>query len=79
VAAETDTQKLIEHLQGTCLSLEQACEQLGIEVDDVDTEALDNELFLCAQCDWWCEISEASDDPDWNGDLCEDCAPEEDD
>ncbi len=67
-----DTRELIDHLQGTCLSLEQACEDLGLEVDDVDTDLLDGEVFLCAQCGWWCEACEANEGPDGE-DVCDDC------
>ena len=38
------------------------------------TDAVDDELFLCSGCGWWCEQSEANAAPeDGDGDVCPDC------
>lgn len=41
----------------------------------VDRDSL---AFRCAGCGWWCEAGEANANPDGDGDLCDDCKPEED-
>lgn len=35
---------------------------------------LDQEIFMCSACGWWCEISEeASEDSDFDDLTCADC------
>jgi len=62
-------------LQGTCLnSLEQECENHGIDIDDLtydDHLYIDEQIFNCTGCGWWCESSEANESDD--GDICDDC------
>jgi hypothetical protein len=66
---------IIHALQGTCNSLESYLENNDAE-DLVDyrpfLEYLDQHIFLCGQCDWWCELSEMSDE-----EACSDCSSEE--
>lgn len=69
-----NTQLLTEYLQGTCKSLDEGLDNLypGMTQDDLtpeDFDEIDNEIFLCDNCGWWCEISEQDD----NG-FCLDCA-----
>lgn len=78
-----DIYEVIESLQGTCTSsLAQKCEELfpGTEEDDLTDEdyaAVDDEIFVCAQCGWRCETSEAHEHPeDGDGDVCDDCFSE---
>lgn len=76
---EIDIQKLAETLQGTCMTLEG-----GIQVilgDDTEQELtpqqhdeLDQEVFLCDTCGWWCEAHERSE-----SDECVDCSGDNDD
>lgn len=67
---------LAAELEGTCQSLEQACDKVGIDRDtltqDEHTE-LDGLVFCCAVCDWWCEACEANENPDGGDDVCDDC------
>ena len=55
----------IEDLKGTCNS---------INLDDftvVELQLLDEEIFLCDQCGWWCPIEEITED-----NICQDCKDE---
>lgn len=70
-----DIKELIDHLRGTCLSIDEALSNFDMEEDDLNTEdhdAIDSEIFRCSQCSWWedvCDQAEGSeDDP-----MCEDC------
>ena len=70
-------EKLIYQLVGTCDSLEQVladndAEQLEDHLPFLDY--LDNEIFRCECCSWWCPISESSETEPTE---CTDCAPEE--
>lgn len=60
-----------ERLQGTCNSIV----SLGEEFEDLQNDAefcveLDQLVFCCVRCDWWCALSEMSDDEDG---VCMDC------
>jgi hypothetical protein len=72
-----DVQQLIDDLQGTCTSIN---DHLPEGMDDMDLtsedhDVIDNQIFLCETCGWWCEISEQDEDGN-----CQDCheASEED-
>lgn len=70
-------EKIIYYLNGSCMSLEQALEDYEVpELEDNDSflSYLDNEIFRCECCNWWCPISEMSEQGDWE---CRDCVPEE--
>lgn len=67
---------LISRLSGTCDSMSQHCEDLELsDLDDEVTTAVDQEIFCCTQCSWWCPIDEESseeiDHDEW---VCSDCA-----
>lgn len=71
---EKQASELIEALQGTCDGIDdQLAKVLGI--DDADytylpewvTAKLDEAIFNCEGCGWWCEASEENDG------LCADC------
>lgn len=72
-----DINQLIEHLQGSCTSLDQAIADLtdgekGFEdLTDEDFFKLDNAIFECTYCGWWYETSEAHESD--SGDICTDC------
>lgn len=68
-------EELISRLRGSCDSMTTVCEDL--DLDDMDSEvcaAVDDEIFCCSACGWWCDQSEeASEDaglPEW---TCRDC------
>lgn len=61
-------EELAARLQGTC---ENAADEIEGLTDDELIE-LDNLVFCCTGCSWWCEIGEAVESSD--GDICQDCA-----
>lgn len=68
-----DVNELIETLQGSCDTLDAALPD-GMEFIDLtkdDHDRIDSEIFLCEQCGWWCEQSEANESD--GGDVCQDC------
>ena len=71
---EEKINKLIQHLQGTCKSLSEGCNDLEIDEDkltDEELQHLDSEIFRCVECCWWYELSEAND---YNSEvICNDC------
>lgn len=70
-------EKLIYELNGTCDSIEHVLEKYeALELQDhmPFLNYLDNEIFRCACCSWWCTISEMSENSD---DECRDCNPED--
>ena len=73
-----DVQKLIDYLQGTCNSLSDGIETIYPGMDDMDLiqedyDTMDNQIFHCETCGWWCESHEQQESGE-----CEDCAVEED-
>lgn len=66
--------ELVQYLQGTCKSLDEGVREVYgedfdvNELSDEDTSHLDQEIFLCDTCGWWCEICE--EDGEGN---CQDC------
>jgi hypothetical protein len=67
--------EIIEDLRGTCKSMEEVLDNYNREDLRDNMEFLgylDNEIFRCDCCRWWCEISEESGVGD--GELvCNDC------
>lgn len=86
----TDEQlnKVIEHLQGTCGTLGNSIAEVT-EDDSLDDfcltssqlDQVDNEIFECTTCGWWCEMSEAcfEFEHDHVENTCEDCCDIEED
>lgn len=72
---------IVERLRGTCDMLED-----GLEDEDAEDlqdhlpflDYLDNHIFRCECCGWWCEISESVDSDDYDL-VCGDCVPDEED
>lgn len=70
-------EKIIHDLQGTCQSLSGCLENYDLEEDDLspdDLEEIDNNIFLCEECGWWCGLEELDEGHD-QGMRCEDCCP----
>jgi len=69
-----DIDKLVHNLRGSSKTLEQGLEVQGLSLEDMtdqDNDALDEEVFKCDTCSWWCDIMYAVDD---DGDrVCTDC------
>lgn len=56
---------IAEDLRGQCVhDIEFFCEERGINYDDLtleDLQYIDNIVFYCAGCGWWCEITDIAD------------------
>lgn len=68
-------EKIIDYLNGTCMSLQEALEKYnaeGLENNSEFCAILDEKLFECERCNWWHEQSEM---PERNDDrwICADC------
>lgn len=68
-------------LMGTCDDDTQALEYiLGREPtqDEIDAflEGIEDHIFCCDVCGWWCELSEMVDEEGIGGLVCTECAEE---
>jgi hypothetical protein len=75
--------ELIEVFKGQCIHTdmeEMAREMFGedIELTKDDFDIIDNEIFLCEGCGWWCESSEETTKEGLLERYCNDCEPEDD-
>lgn len=73
---EGKIQTLIDDLTGTTNSLESKCEDLGLDpLSPEVTGAVDQQIFQCTECSWWCEMHDESSEfcghDEW---ICGDCA-----
>lgn len=81
-------QQLIDYLQGTCMSVDEALMRLfDVDQCDIDNEMemceyLDQRIFLCVQCGWWYESGDWTDYDNvpeierGNGEYCTSCGQE---
>ena len=69
--------QLAEELRGTVGTVDTAAEHLfDLSEDELtleDCRALDDQVFLCTTCGWWCETSELCEDDDTGENVCQDC------
>lgn len=67
-------QRVIDSLRGSTDSIEATCEEEDLNYDDElrqpEFNMIDEQIFLCETCGWWCETSEMSQDVD---SVCNDC------
>ena len=92
VLTQKEIEEIAYDLQGTCKSIDQAiCDVVDqrhtseriYDLSEVSNwkelcAHVDNVVFECACCGWWCETgdyAEVQDNP--NGDVCSDCGPDE--
>ncbi len=70
-----EIEEFIEQLRGTCKTIfELLPEGMGEEdLTKEDLQAIDEEIFRCESCSWWCDKTDESED----GENCTDCNPEE--
>lgn len=82
--------EVIYHLQGTCLSIDEGIMQVlgdeGIEcMSDIENEMefcglIDEQIFMCSKCGWWCEAGDwiTDEHPDWDPceETCSSCGGE---
>lgn len=70
---QEQTSQIIDHLRGTTLSFNTVLQEVaGLTISQVDLDslyAIDNNIGMCADCDWWCDTEEL----DNNGGICDDC------
>ena len=78
---------LYNDLVGTCDDIDKHLEQFEATLEDLSPDTLseiDQLMFCCDNCGWWCEASEASSDEPEAGDdefmiretdeiICKDC------
>lgn len=71
-------QKIIDGLTGSSDSLHSYLARVGREeLADVETftAMLDDQIFECAECGWWCEQGDAQAGLGAGEDVCGGCAP----
>lgn len=71
-------EQIADEIRGTCEGLHNVLERHemeGAENDQSFCDKLDSLVFECRECNWWCEISEMSDNPDHDW-TCTDCNPD---
>ncbi len=67
---ETEFDNIVESYRGSCATL--TCEDREfLETNDL-CDRLDDEIFSCETCGWWCEKSEESE----NCGMCNQCDDE---
>ena len=76
--------ELIYALQGSCSTIAEQLEiRWELSEDDLtmdDFLAIDDAIFCCMQCNWWCPIGEETATSQGEDELgCSDCFPDEDD
>lgn len=72
--ADFNIQQLVDDLQGTCKTIEEFLPD-GMEFEDLTSEDLqfiDENIFLCEKCGWWCELSEEAESEDSDR-ICNEC------
>ncbi len=82
---EEAAQEFIREYQGTCkmdylfefAGTENFVESLSHREETEFWRLVENEIFLCETCNWWCERSEETMDEE-NFGSCSDCCPYED-
>lgn len=65
---------LVSKYQGSCQGLTEKDEKFLEEFDMF--EELDNCIFMCPNCGWWCEVCEQVAG-EWGEDVCQDCAEDQ--
>ncbi len=78
-----DIQGLIESLQGTCMkTIDEEKVHFGWgkdeELTDEELSEIDNCIFQCDCCGWWCETSEEGNSGDGER-ICRDCSDNDED
>ncbi len=68
-------QKIIDHLRGSTGNLEETYrEETSIHFDNAparDLHFIDEQIFNCEVCGWWCGTDEMAEDKDM---VCDECA-----
>lgn len=75
-----EIEELISDLTGTTSTLNESIQELfgdDFSEDDLTEDnhnQIDNSIFLCDDCGWWCEISEESEEGFDGERVCSDCS-----
>lgn len=67
-------EQVADDLRGTCRTLAEVLEwhdAVHIEDNADFCSGIDDLVFCCSECGWWCETSEMEDPDSWR---CADCA-----
>ena len=64
--------ELIASLRGTCKSIYDFHDEHDLSLEEF--QMIDDEIFNCDVCGWWCEISEMGDEQS----VCDDCCSQRD-
>jgi hypothetical protein len=75
--------ELIYALQGSCSTIAEQLEmRWELSEDDLTMEdflAIDDAIFCCTECNWWCPVSEETATAQGEDEFgCSDCYPEKD-
>jgi hypothetical protein len=72
-----------DEIRDTTISLSEVLETLELPAEYVDNATfcatLDQLVFECVGCGWWCGTDETGQDSDGGELRCDECAPIEDD
>lgn len=75
----SDLEVVVSSLVGTCNSLQECLQSLyGINEDELSQENclyIDENIFCCVDCGWWCYQSEMTNDEDCDEWACNECRP----
>lgn len=68
---ETRAMEVVDELRGTCKSLHDVmdCEE---QEDQRILQTIDDNLFCCNTCEWWCGFDEESNEEGVCDDCCDD-------
>lgn len=82
IVTDEQIEQIIQYLQGTCMNtVDSALNELfslsESDLTEEQMEHIDQELFNCDVCGWWCESSENAGTDGEN--VCNDCSEDEED
>ncbi len=69
------SQRFADAAVGTCMSIQEVlCFIDEPDFDDLelDWQLIEDQIFLCDTCGWWCE---AGDWSEWDEGVCNECSP----
>ena len=71
---------IIDELQGTCKTIEEICDYYEVDPDeflDKFASELDEQIFNCDRCGWWCEVGDYGNSEDGMS-ICSNCEEDAD-
>jgi hypothetical protein len=77
------SERFAEAAQGTCMSEQEVLCHIDLEefqADDLDWCIIEDIVFLCNDCGWWCEVGDwATQENICEENICSDCGGNYDD